>query len=1176
MWELSIRLKSIFLLLFIFQTWNVNLFSQVRINEIMASAASSGTGNNSDWIELYNSSGSNFDLSGYFLSDNPGKKNIWQFKSGSVITANGYLLVYADGTNSMLHASFKLSKEGETLYLFNRLLKLADTFSYPFQLTDISYGRKVDEPEVSGYFKLPTPGAINDLEIANCLSPSPAYSIRGGFYSGPQSVELSASNQNTVIYYTLDGKEPSENSSAYTKPILINETAVLRVKCFETGCLPGLSNTQSYFINEPVNLPILSLATDPDNFFSDETGIYVIGTAGVAGFCTSVPHNVNQDWERPVNIEFFEKDGTVGLNQLAGVKIFGGCSRTRYPIKSLAFYARKKYETSSFKYQLFPDKPIKEFESFILRASADDQPYTLFRDELAHMLVKDVMNIDIMDYRPVVLYINGSYWGIHNLREKISEHYISENYGVNSDSVELLERNPEDPWNVINGDASHYNAMINYLKSNDITDPSNYGYIGTQMDIDEYINYQITQIFLGGQDWPGNNIKFWRSKEKPYDRWRWILCDLDFTFTEFFGNIMDVATKVDCGCTWPNPPWSTYLFRRLLDNKTFRQTFIQRFFMFAGSHFSRDRIHSYIDNLHATIAPEIPRHIERWGGQKTSLPDNTWVTPIFSSVEKWEENVQKLRDFTDARQEMAEKQLLDYFGISGLAGFSATVEPASQGSIMNGNVALTKTKLSTQMHAGEQIELSCKPAPGYVFSHWEVSGSNENDSILIKRGDSWKYMEAWDITDYNWKNLNYDDSYWKSGKAELGYGDGDEATVIGYGGDSLNRMITAWFRKKITIDDTSFFNRYSLHLLRDDGARLYVNGLEVIRDNLDRWWTGGYSPATQDISGAEETIFYTYFINPKLFHKGENVIAVEIHQSSSTSSDLSFNMDLTGTYLSGNTNQTYNNNILPLTVNNDKSVTAYLRADSSSVNSIYINEVMAKNSTGITDEYGEYEDWVELYNGGSSPVNLAGLYLSDNLLVQQSWAIPQGNPAKTTIPPKGYILFTADNEPSEGFLHAGFKLDKDGDAVYLFKMVGQEMIVIDSMKFGAQRDNISWGRYPDGSANFQFLTLSTPKATNYWNPVSINSITVPRGTDKLTVYPVPTDGHLYVKFNDPINESGNTVWISIYSTTGRLISSTLYKNSGLIELSMDSQPPGMYLLKIISDSEVFERKIIVY
>ena len=363
----------------------------------MASAASADSGNNSDWIELYNSSGSNFDLSGYFLSDNPDKKNTWQFKTGSVISAHGYLLVYADGTNSMLHASFKLSKEGEKLFLYNVQLELIDTFSYPYQLTNISYGRKVDEPEVTGYFKLPTPGQINDIDIVNCLSPVPEYSVRGGFYSGTQTVELSVSNQNTAIYYTLDGKEPSENSMAYISPISLDKTSVLRVKCFETGCLPGLTNTQSYFINEPVNLPIVSLATDPDNFFSDETGIYVIGTAGVAGYCTSVPHNVNQDWERPVNIELFEKDGKVGLNQLAGVKIFGGCSRTRYPIKSLAFYARKEYETSSFKYQLFPDKPIHEFESFILRASADDQPYTTFRDALAHMLVKDVMDIDVMD-----------------------------------------------------------------------------------------------------------------------------------------------------------------------------------------------------------------------------------------------------------------------------------------------------------------------------------------------------------------------------------------------------------------------------------------------------------------------------------------------------------------------------------------------------------------------------------------------------------------------------------------------------------------------------------------------------------------------------------------------------------------------------------------------------------
>jgi hypothetical protein len=1172
-------LKIFFLLLFFTGGIRVNLYSQVLINEILASNATIITdkdyGKYCDWIELYNTTTRTIDLGGYFLTDDTVNLSMWQFPAGSLIAAHSYFLVYADELGKDLHTNFQLSKEGEMVLLVNQQMAIVDSFSFPYQLTDISYGRMWNDPLVIGYFNRPTPGKMNNIVVRG-ISPTPVFSVSGGFYTGEQTVEISVTSQYAEIFYTLDGTEPTTASLRYNEPIIINSTSVLRVKSFEKGFLPGLTITQTYFIDEPMNLPVISLVTDPDNFFSDETGIYVQGTAGIPGYCTSVPHNVNQDWERPVNIELFEKDGTTGLNQLAGAKIFGGCSRVRYPIKSLAFYARKEYETSSFSYQLFPDKPSNVYETFILRTSADDQPYTMFRDALAHMVVKDAIDIDVMAYRPVVLYINGKYWGIHNMREKINEYYPGNNFGVNADSVDMLERNPEESWNTISGSADNYNAMIDYLHNNDITQSSHYDYISRQMDIDEYINYQVTQIFLGGRDWPGNNIKFWRSNEKPYDRWRWILCDLDFTFTEFFSDIMDEATKLDCGCTWPNPSWSTYLFRRLLENKTFRDEFIHRFFLYSETCFSRERIHGIIDKLQSAIAPEIPRHIERWGGQKTNLPDNTWVTPIFSSVEKWEENVQRMRDFTDTRHEMAKKHVMDYFGISGLNGFTANVEPANLGNVKVGNALITNTSVSADICSGQTLEVSCIPEPGYILSNWEVTRKQENDSTLIRRSDSWRYLESWWDPAPDWTALNYDDGYWDTENAEFGYGDGDEATVIGYGGDPQNKMITAWFRKKFTIEDKTVFTRYTLHLLRDDGARVYLNGMEVIRDNLDRWWTGGNSPARNDIDGTAETDFNTFQLNPALFREGENIIAVEIHQSSANSDDLSFDMDLIATHLNDVSSEIYTESRLSLDLTGNTAVTAHIIADTNVVESVFINEVMAKNSSGFTDENGEYEDWIELYNKGIVPVDLAGLYVSDTLSARKACQIPEGFPALTTIYPNNFLVFVADNEPSEGILHVGFRLAKEGDEIALMQIIGNDTLIVDYLKFGTQDENISWGRYPDGSGSFEFMPVSTPLATNIREPVDINSFTDPSASEEILIYPVPTDGRLFIKFNDQFHTWADVVQINIYSGTGRLVSMTQHQTSDLIELSLINQPGGLYLLRIITGNEVFDRRFVVF
>jgi hypothetical protein len=1176
---ISRTIKYFFLLQVFIRGLQVNLYSQVVINEIMASNATVITdidyGNYCDWIELYNTTSGTIDLGDYFLSDDPANPAMWQFPTGSLIAAHSYFLVYADDSGNGRHTNFQLSKEGEKILLVNRQMSIVDSFSFPYQLTDISFGRKWNDPPVIGFFTSPTPGKINDNEMVRGISPAPVFSVNGGFYSGPLTIGISVVSQNGEIFYSLDGTEPTMASIPYTEPIIIEATSVLRVKTFENGLLPGLTITQSYFIFEPMNLPVISLVTDPDHFFSEETGIYVQGTAGVPGYCTSVPHNVNQDWERPVNIELFEKDGTAGLNQLAGVKIFGGCSRVRFPVKSLALYARKEYETSSFKYQLFPDKPCREYESFILRTSADDQPYTMFRDALAHMLVKDTIDIDVMAYRPAVLYINGKYWGIHNIREKINEHYSTDNYGVNSDSVDMLERNPADSWNTINGSAKDYNSMIDYLHKNDITQSIHYDYISKQMDIDEYINYQITQIFLGGRDWPGNNIKFWRSNEKPYDRWRWILCDLDYTLTEFFSDIMDEATMVDCGCIWPNPPWSTYLFRRLLENETFRDEFIQRFFLYSETCFSRERIHGLIDEFQAAIAPEIPRHIERWGGQKTNLPDNTWVTPIFSSVEKWKENVQRLRDFTDTRHEIAKKHVMDYFGISGLNGFTANVEPAGLGNIVVGNTLLTNSSVSADICSGQKLEVNCILEPGYILSHWEVTRKQEKDSTLIRRGDSWRYMESWWDPAPDWRALNYDDGYWDTENAEFGYGDGDEATVIGYGDNPQNKMITAWFRKKFSIEDKNVFTRYTMHLKRDDGARVFLNGMEVIRDNLDRWWIGGYSPALKAIDGTDETYFHTFQLNPALFREGENIIAVEIHQVSGSSEDLSFDMDLMATCLNEGYSEILNENTLTLELTGTTVVTARIIPDTNRVEEVYINEVMAKNSSGYTDEYGEYEDWIELYNKGIAPVDLAGLYLSDTLSVFNAWLIPEGHPEITTILPGDFLVFAADNEPLEGILHAGFRLAKEGDQVALMQIIGKDTLVVDYLKFGSQDENVSWGRYPDGSGGFEFMPVSTPHAANFMEP-DITYVDELLLFENVIIYPIPTEGRFFVKFKESFLTGSDVVQINIFSGTGILVSATQHRTSHLIELSLSDQPEGLYLLRIIKGDEIYNKRIVVF
>jgi hypothetical protein len=390
---------------------------------------------------------------------------------------------------SSLHTSFKLSKGGEFIGLYDSDGNTVDSISFGLQKTNISFGRSSEGLSEMGFFNDPTPGSKNG-NISFQFTAEAQFSIAGGFFTGSQQISLSTQKPEASIYYTLDGKVPDENSLLYQNPIIIDSTSAIRVIAMEDGKIPSEVETQSYFIDEDISLPTVSIVTDPDHLFRDQSGIYVTGTNGIQGSCDPTIRNLNQDWERPINLEFYDKSGEMTINQGAGIKIFGGCSRTRYPQKSFSLFARREYGKGSFDYQFFPEKEIFEFESIILRSSADDQTRTMIKDAFAQSVQVEYMDIDYQAYQPAVVFVNGVYWGIHNIREKINEHYLEENYAVDPDDVNILHNNARAAY----GNARDYQSMIDFVSNNSMSDLNNYNFIKNQMDVHQYIDYQIANI----------------------------------------------------------------------------------------------------------------------------------------------------------------------------------------------------------------------------------------------------------------------------------------------------------------------------------------------------------------------------------------------------------------------------------------------------------------------------------------------------------------------------------------------------------------------------------------------------------------------------------------------------------------------------------------------------------
>ncbi len=622
----------------------------------------------------------------------------------------------ANGTHPLLnlpdkylHTNFKLSADGENVFITNPEGNIVDQISTGEMLTDISFGRKPDGTENWFYFYEATPGDSNITEGYNGIAGEPVFSSPGGIYASPLVITLTGNSSSEVIHYTLDGSVPKENSPVYSQPIQINEAKVLRARIFSSGYLPGKTITNTYLINFSSEFPIFSISTDPANFFSEETGIYTLGDSASSDY----PYfgaNFWKDWEKPVHIELFDNNNS-GFSMDAGVKIFGAWSRGK-PQKSLSLIARGEYGYPEINYPLFPDLPITEYQSFILRNSGNDWEYTMFRDGLMTSLV-DGVDIDKQDFRPAILFLNGEYWGIHNLREKVNEHFIAAHHNIDADSVVILENFG---WKVF-GDSLEYMQLYYFIENNDLSNSANYQYVADRIDIKNFILNYASQIYFNNTDWPGNNIKFW--KENSNGKWRWIMFDTDFGFglydEGYPNNTLEFALEPN-GPSWPNPPWSTLFLRKLLANNSFKNDFINISADLLNTNFHKDRVVQLINDMKSEYFSEIQRHINRW-------------QPF--SFSSWEYYVNKMITFAERRPNYMRVHIKQHFNLQGTNAVFVTIPDVSMGSVQLNSIEIKTSNWAGVYFLNIPITFIAKPKPGFKFLHWEGSNTSTEDSIII-------------------------------------------------------------------------------------------------------------------------------------------------------------------------------------------------------------------------------------------------------------------------------------------------------------------------------------------------------------------------------------------------------------------------------------------------------------
>ncbi len=531
-----------------------------------------------DWVELKNISGAPLSLAGFHLSDKRNDYSLFALPELSLGPGES-LLVLCSGDESrsdgsFIHANFSLDAASEELYLTDSQGRLIDYVWLHDIPSNGSMGR-MDGENGFFYFAVPSPLEAN-AGGQRRISAAPVSLSPDGLYDGVDglSVELSAPGS---IYYTTDGSVPGTDSAAYTGPIALSGTTILRAVAVEEGALPSPVATLSFFLNEGHSLPVLSLVAD------DLAAFDAMYNAG------------QKDLDLSANLALY--DGDSSFNRACSVSMKGWTSLS-LPKKSLGVDFDGIHGGDLTDCDLFGNG-ITEYSSLSIRGG-QDYAASIIRNELFEELCLDMSGkVFSQESKFCALYINGRYWGLYCLKEDFSRQYYASHRQVSKDSVTMY-RTPT-PM-----DSAFFQEVVQFAWYNDLSVEENYQHIAERVDLDSLIDWFIIEGFSANSDIQGN-ARVFRSSETD-GKWQFAAYDFDWAF--FYGE-SDFYLLLDGGTNAGNqlPP----LINGLLGHPDFRARFLARFAELNRTTLSNEHVLETLDRLADTVAPEVPRERERWG-----------------------------------------------------------------------------------------------------------------------------------------------------------------------------------------------------------------------------------------------------------------------------------------------------------------------------------------------------------------------------------------------------------------------------------------------------------------------------------------------------------------------------------------------------------------------------------
>jgi hypothetical protein len=1062
--------------------------ADVVISEFLAASVAGlldEDGEPTDWIEIRNRGTFAVDLAGWSLSDDADTPGLWLFPS-RVLGPGEHLLVHASGKNrrgtgpgARLHANFQLAADGEFLGLYNaespRVLVSGFAAGYPEQRNDYSYG--LDPQGAFRHFAAPTPGAPNGpSDITGVVAPVQASSARG-FYSQPFSLVLSCATPGAAVRYTTDGSEPTAaTGEPYTQPLRLTNSVVLRAAAFRTNLLPSRVATHSYLFHLTApqrTLPVLNVTTAPSNW-TGRAGILGMfpntGRSEGTAFVTNNPatdyHNPSQHgiaWERPVAVEWLVPGGEGGFQVDAGIRINGSDWQRPRTIPSTKFsfrlYFRGDYGPGRLEAPLFPLTPVDSFNQIVLRAGNNEKVNPFIRDEVTRRLSHDMGQVAAhgtfaLVLRNGALHTNDpggtSILPIYNPTERINSRFMQSHLGGGPDwdVVGPSYAVSSEGLGVVDGDRNDFNSLLNYVWTQQtaasLRDPAVYREVARRLDLENFADYCLLNAYVAMGDWPANNWRAARERENPAARWRFIVWDAEWAMgiynlavTRDSFALTGTGTE-DAGLNSTVNSEIARLYQRLVQNPEFRLL-------------CADRIQRHFFNGGALSGANLTNRFNQLRQELLG-----WIPSMDTEILAW------------ARDRLP--VMLGQFNQYGLYGASN----ALHGSFLSSNAPVLS------QHGG-------RIAPGFTLTlaaplggsiHYTTNGDDprvpfsgavSNTASLyaapLVLSQSTR-LKARTLLGTNWSALA--EAVFEVGTLGLPV----RLVEIMYNppGGALHEFVELQNLGATELDLGGVRVEDAVSFVFPAGFRLAAGARAVLASNTDpAAWAARYPGVA--VAG---------HYSGSLANGGERVTlrdaAGQVVQTVDYRDTAGWPVAADGAGASLEVNDPWGDPDDPANWRPSAAVHGTPGAGSAApaLPSLRLHEVLALNSNAVLHA-GTRPDFVELHNAGAAAADLAGWSLGDNGVPGQFMF-----PAGTTVPAGGYLVVWCDSATNlTPGLHAGFELDPDGDAVFLFDPLGQR---VDAVTFGRQVADRSLGRVAGGAA-WQ-LTLVSTNAPNTAAPLA--------------------------------------------------------------------------------------------